>query len=81
MRVAVHKKNRAVDDGCSVLGGGQGRYGEDRERRRGTAGDVFGEGDQRVRRHGEECHCLPAPAPSLFFFSFVPLSRDDRRVG
>lgn len=58
--------------GCSVLGGGQGRYEEDEERstrklNRGTTEDVFRERDQRAKRHGEECHCLPSPILSLFF--------------
>lgn len=47
-----------------------------------TTGDVFGERDQRVT--GEAWRGMPLLAPSsasLFFFSFVPLSRDDRRVG
>ena len=58
-----------------MLGGGEGRYGENGERRIGTVGDRFRERDQRASRHGEECHCLLAPLllPPPFFSSF-PLS-------
>lgn len=64
------------DDGCCKVWRGEDKAVEQRDSR-----GCLERGRSGVEEIERGMLLVPPPTPPLLFFAFVPLSRDDRRVG